>query len=351
MSRTYEELSSYIDDDFRTVIDQMKALFIRVSTVIHGRATHTTGIAAKGIARIVTPIDFPANDFLSFGKVYPIVVRHATPRTGLLPNPDPTKPPTIDTDDRTLDGGAISIKFFEPAKTTGIGFQDIMMNTGRVLFVPSARAFNTMIHTPFGQRQPLLKAGILDDDKLTEAYRTGSFTEFYYHSQIAFEFTDKSGTLRYMKFRSIPADRGPERGLFPPSIRAGGDTFAPKWPDDHREEEYRRHDFEVRVNHLTVNYLLQAQIHPADNPDVLNPMIYWEERYFPWVDVAHLHLNQTLTFADMDQLEFDANWTHDCINLPLARTADDFASMGHARALIYKDAREARHKSPQPHRV
>ena len=78
---------------------------------------------------------------------------------------------------------------------------------------------------------------------------------------------------------------------------------------------------------------------------------YWEERYFPWVDVAHLHLNQTLTFADMDQLEFDANWTHDCINLPLARTADDFASMGHARALIYKDAREARHKSPQPHRV
>ncbi|MBV8317940.1 MAG: hypothetical protein JOZ53_23600, partial [Planctomycetaceae bacterium] len=29
---------------------------------------------------------------------------------------------------------------------------------------------------------------------------------------------------------------------------------------------------------------------------------------------------------------FDANRTHDCINLPLARTADDSASMGHARA-------------------
>ncbi|MGA8346542.1 MAG: hypothetical protein WB773_01865, partial [Isosphaeraceae bacterium] len=104
MSRIHEELSSYIDDDFRNVIEQMKALFIRVSTVLHGRATHTTGIAARGVARIITPIDFPANDFLSFGKVYPIVVRHATPRTGLLPNPDPTKPPTIDTDDRSLDG-------------------------------------------------------------------------------------------------------------------------------------------------------------------------------------------------------------------------------------------------------
>ena len=135
-----------------------------------------------------------------------------------------------------------------------------------------------MIHTPFGQQQPLLKAGILDDDKLTEAYRTGSFTEFYYHSQIAFEFSDKAGT----SLHPLPVDPWrprPERGLFPPTIRAGGDAFAPRWADDHREEEYRRHDFEVRVNHLTVNYLLQARIRPADNRDWLNPMTYWEERY------------------------------------------------------------------------
>lgn len=350
MSRTVDELTSGIDADFRQVIDELTATFVRISGIVHGRATHTTGIAARGVARIITPIDFPANDFLRFGQVYPIVVRHATPRTAIY-RPDPTKPPVVDTDDRTLDGGAMSIKFFEPNKATGNGFQDIMMNTGRVLFVPSARAFNTMTKTPFGQRAPLLKNGTMDDDKLTEAYRTGSFTEFYYHSQIAFEFVDKAGTMRYMKFRAVPADRGPERGFFPPSIRAGGDTFAPRWPDDHREAEFRRHDFEVRVNHLTANYLLQAQIHPSGNRDDLNPMTYWEERFFPWLDVAHVHLNQTLSFAEMDGLEFDANWTHDSINLPLARTADDYASMGHARALIYSHARKARHESPQPHRV
>lgn len=350
MARTQEELTAGIDQDFRNVIEELKTRFISVSNFVHGRATHTTGIAARGVARIITPIDFPSNDFLVFGKIYPIVVRHATPRSA-YDQPDPSKPPSINTDDRTLDGGAMSIKFFEPDNATGKGFHDILMNTGRVLFVPSARAFNTMTRTPFGQRAALLKNGTIDDDKLTEAYRTGSFTEFYYHSQIAFEFTDKAGTMRYIKFRSIPADRGPERGLFPPTIRAGGDTFAPRWPDDHREPEFRRHDFEVRVNHLKVNYLLQVQIHPSDNRDDLNPMTYWEERYYPWVDVAQLHLNQTLSFAEMDELEFDANWTHECINLPLARTADDFASMGHARALIYKDAREARHKSPQPHQV
>jgi hypothetical protein len=356
MARTRDELTADIDEDFKKVIQEMTDLFVRVSTVVRGRGTHTTGVAARGIARMITPEGFPDNEFMRFGKVYPVVVRHATPRTALVPDPDPTKPPNVDTDDRTLDGGAMSIKFLEANDQSGLGFQDLMMNTGRVLFIRSARAFNTMIHTPFGRRKPLLRVKgrddwVIDDDKLTEAYRTGSFTEFYYHSQIAYEFTDSVGTMRYLKFRSIPGDRGPERGLFPPSIRAGGDTFAPRWADDRRAEDFRRTDFETRVNHLSVGYILQAQLHPSGDTDALNPSEYWEERHCPWLDVAQLHLTQTLTHDEMDALEFDANRTHDCVNLPLARTADDYASMGHARALIYWTAREARRRSPQPHRV
>ena len=352
MARTNDELTNQIDADFQDVIQQMIELFVRAARAFRGRATHTTGIAARGVARIITPVDFPANDFLQFGKVYPIVVRHATPR--------PARPtadhPEGDTDDRALDGGSISIKIFQPDDETGLGFHDIMMNTGRVLFVRSARAFNTWIRVPFGERGPLLRVKgkddwIVDDDKLTEAYRTGSFTEFYYHSQIAFEFTDAAGTIRYIKFRSIPADRGPERGLFPPAIRANGDTFAPRWRDDRRAEDFRRTDFEVRINHLSVDYILQAQLHPAGDTDALNPTEYWDERYHPWVDVAHLHLNQMLTHDEIDALEYDANRTHHSINLPLARTADDYASMGHARALIYWHARRARAESTKPHRV
>lgn len=352
MARTLDELTSPIDADFRDVIDQMTTLFVRAAGAMRGRATHTTGIAARGVARIITPVDFPDNEFLRFGKTYSIVVRHATPRPA-MPSADH---PEGDADDRSLDGGAISIKFQQPGEEAGLGFHDLMMNTGRVLFVRSARAFNTMIHTPFGRRGPLLRVKgkddwVVDDDKLTEAYRTGSFTEFYYHSQIAFDFTDSAGTTRFIKFRSIPADRGPERGLFPASIRSNGDTFSPRWADDHRAEDFRRTDFEARVNHLTVNYLLQAQLHSSEDPDALNPSEYWEERDHPWLDVAHLHLTQTLTRDEMDALEFDANRTHPAVNLPLAKTADDYASMGHARALIYWHARKARAESPQPHRV
>jgi catalase len=341
VARKMEEFTANLDDDFRNVVQQLTELFVGAATNIRGRATHTTGIAARGTALIVTPADFPLNDFLSFGMTYPIVVRHATPRPAMGDN----------TDDRTLDGAAISIKFLHPDDQTGLGFHDLMMNTGRVMFVPSARAFNMMVHTPFGKRRPLIAAGLLNDDNLTEGYRTGSFTEFYYHSQIAFEFTDRNGAMQYIRFRAIPSDRGPERGLFPPSIRANGDTFAAAWPDDRRAEDYRRREFEVQVNHLTVNYLLQAQLHPADDPEALNSMKYWEERFFPWLDVARLHLDKTLTYAEMDALEFDANRTHDCINLPLAKNADDHASLGHARALVYWRARKARADSPQPHKV
>ncbi len=345
MARPEQAFLDGIDDDFKKVIQEMIDLFVHVAKDIqHGRGTHTTGAAAHGRARIITPIDFPENDFFSFGKTYPIVVRHATPGP--------------QTDDRFLDGGAISIKFLTDDDKTGAGFHDLMMNTGTTMFVPSARAFNTMVHTPFkpgesngATRAPLLKAGVIDDNKLSEGYRCGSYTEFYYHSQIIFEFTDKAGVLRYIRFRSIPGDRGPERGLFPPNIRAKGETYSLPWPDDQRAADYRRRDFEVRVNHLTVNYLLQAQIRPADDPEVLNPMVYWEERNFPWLDIAELHLNKALTYEEMDALSFDANRTHDSINLPLAKTADDHASLGHARALIYWHARKARAESPQPHKV
>jgi hypothetical protein len=350
MARTEAELTAGIDDDFKRVIQEMIDFFSDVAGRLKGRATYTTGAAARGVARIITPIDFPPDDFLSFGKVYPIVVRHATP--------GPQR------DDRFLDGAAIAIKFYPPgaAARTGpgpeeVGIQDLMMNTGRCLFVRTARDFNTMVHTAFvpGQshgetRRPLVEAGIIDDDLLTEGYRTGSYTEFYYHSQICFEFADQAGGKHYIRFRSIPADRGPERGLFPPTIRARGETFGPPWPDDRRAPDHRRTDFEVRANHLTVNYLLQAQVRPTDDPEAVNCKKVWDERHYPWVDVAHLELNQALTVEEVGALEFDANRTVSSINLPLARTADDHASLGHSRALVYWHARQARipFDKPQP---
>lgn len=348
MARTMAELTANQSPDFLSVVKSLRDRFVAGSQIAHGRATHTTGTAARGEARVVIPPEFPTNKFLEFGKRYPIVLRHANTRPAVLPVPGGGL--VFNDDDRTLDGASLSVKFLMPGGDPD-GFHDILMNAGRALFVPSARAFLTLIDTPNDQRQALVANGTLDDALLTEGYRSGSFTEFYYHSQIAFEFVDTSGAVQYLKFRAIPADRGPERGLLPQSFQANGFTFKNQWADDERAADYRRRDFEARVRHQKVEYLLQAQLRPAGDRSLLSPMLFWEERQSPWVDVAYLRPTEVLTAEEMHRLNFHVNRTHDSINLPLASTPDDEASIGHARALVYTPAWQARDASLAPHRV
>jgi hypothetical protein len=362
MGRSTQELNDGLDDDFRTVIQELQELFKKAATFLHGRGTHTWGTAAKGRARIIVPFEFPSNDLFKFGKEYSIIMRHATP--------GPQE------DSRGRDGAAASIKFFEGDSTSGDGIHDILMNTGRIVFVTSARTFNTMVHTPPTDgplRKKLTEDGIVLDERLTEAYRTGSFTEFYYHSQICYEMND----THYLRYRLIPADRGPERGFFPSTLRANGMTTMPAQPDDPRAKDFLRADFRARVEYQGVRYLLQCQVRRMDleedawgtrmdrldvntghEPLALNPSVNWDERYYPWMDVALLSIESNLKIEDMETLNFDANRTHQSINLPLAtnpkytiphRQADRYASFGHSRALVYYLARKARAESPRPH--
>ncbi|MCD0462375.1 catalase family protein [Roseiconus lacunae] len=374
MGHSNEDLNAGLDDDFIGVVDQMKGLFSQVASLFRGRATHTWGVAAKGTAQIIPSPGFPESEFLTPGTTYRITMRHSTPGPEL--------------DDRTLDGGAASIKFHRD-EADGEGFHDVMMNTGKVLFVESARAFNTMVQTLpnrsitdpqelradfVKRRAKLVTDGIVHDDKLTLGYRTGSFTEFYYHSQVCFEYNDRY----YLRYRMIPADRGPERGLFPASIRSQGRTTDPPWPDDHRAEDHMRRDFQMRVRRLGVRYILQVQLRPIDvnddpwaekqerdriaqglEPIALNPTLYWEPRYYPWHDLALLSFDDMLASEEMSDLAFDANRTDDSIKIPLVTSprvtadprpqADRWSSFCHSRPLVYYAARQARAAAEKPH--
>lgn len=90
--------------------------------------------------------------------------------------------------------------------------------------------------------------------------------------------------------------------------------------------------------------MLQAQIRPSGDRSLLSPMLYWDERPFPWVDVV-------LTAEEMHLLNFHVNRTHAAMNVALAQNADDPASIGHARALVYTAAWLARKDSSLPHLV
>jgi hypothetical protein len=345
MSRTFEALTNGLDDDFKQVIQHLQEIFVRVATKTQGRATHTYGVAARGEAKIVVPIGFPENDFLKAGRTFPVILRHSSPGA--------------QRDNRARDGAATSLKFYEDtADPAAAGFHDITMNTGRALFVRTARAFLAMVTTPNPDRvEKLLKPGILNDDILSEGYRNGgSFSDFYYHSQICYELTDNSGTMSYLRYRLINADRGPERGNYPASWKPNGVTVYPPLEGDPRSDEYLKHDFLGRFEHGGVRYLLQGQLRAGDDTEAVNCTSAWDPIRLPWIDLAEIRLTEALTDEALDVLSFDANRTHHNIALPLATTgiwpgpqADNYASLGHARALVYTLARKARADAPQPH--
>ena len=288
MRLSQEELTANIDDDFKAVVAKLQTTFnFMAAKLQQGRSTHTYGAVAKGEARCIVPADFPANDTFVLGKVFPIVLRHSSPGGR--------------SDDRARDGVAAAIKFFEPGKgTDGDGIYDILMNAGRQLFVRSIRDFSTFVHTPDAERIKLVQQGIMLEPQLIEAYRIrGSFTDFRYYTWVCFEFIDSAGVSRYVRFRLINHDRGPDRGLPNAAFRANGRPSMEPVPDDTRAPDFLRKDFLYRVKYSDVRYILQAQLRDAPNPAVVNHELFdpsqpWNEYWYPWVDMFEVRLTETV---------------------------------------------------------
>jgi hypothetical protein len=345
MSHTPEELTQGLDADFQQVIAQMQAIFGHAASAKQGRATHTFGAHAKGTAKIIAPIGFPQNDFLTPGKTYSVIIRHSAPGGAK--------------DNRARDAASASLKFFDgPADATAEGIHDIVMNTGRTLFVSTARTFQALVITPNPERgDKLVKTGKLDDHILAEAFRSGaSFTDFFYHSQICYNLTDSAGVMSYLRYRLVNADRNTERGAFPSSWIPNGVTIFPAMEGDPRADTYLNTDFQSRFHYDGVRYLLQAQLRPGDQHDAVDCSTRWDEAQFPWMDLVEVKLTEYVGTPDLDGLSFNVNRTPAGIALPLATTgiwpglqADNFASLAHLRALVYPVARKARADAPQPH--
>ena len=77
------------------------------------RPTHATGIAAQGVATIVTEPQFPSCRFFTPGKSYCVCVRHSTLKSR---------------DDAMLDFLSASIRFADSDENSPL---DILMSTGR----------------------------------------------------------------------------------------------------------------------------------------------------------------------------------------------------------------------------
>ncbi|RAP41959.1 hypothetical protein BYZ73_08290 [Rhodovulum viride] len=229
------------------------------------------------------------------------------------------------------------------------------MNAGRQLFVRSIQDFSTFVHASADERKELVRQGLMMEPELIEAYRIrGSFLDSRYHSWQCFEFFDSAGTRSYIRFRLIPGDRGPERGLPEPGFRAEGAPSMDPVPDDPRAPDFLRQEWIYQVKHSEVRYILQGQIHPEPenvHPDheVLNPARAWNEIHYPWRDLCEIRIDEPILDNEaVSALDMTPNRSPACIRIPLATSPTQYASLGHARALVYPGARAVRAAAEKP---
>ena len=123
---------------------------------------------------------------------------------------------------------------------------------------------------------------------------------------------------------------------------------------DPRAEDFLRQDFIYRVNNSDVKYILQAQLHAPESPavensEVLNPAVAWDETFYPWMDLCEIGVDSIVGDNDeVSGLTMDPNRSPQCIKIPLATSPDHYASLGHARAIVYPAARAVRRQAPAP---
>lgn len=124
--------------------------------------------------------------------------------------------------------------------------------------------------------------------------------------------------------------------------------------DDPRAPDFLRQEWIYQVKYSEVSYILQAQLHdvpsPAEtNPPMLNPALAWDEQQHPWMDLCEIKIDEPILDREVvSRLDMNPNRSPMCIKIPLATSPDQFASLGHARAIIYPGARAVRAAAEKP---
>jgi arachidonate 5-lipoxygenase len=290
------------------------------------RMTHNNAVLGRGFLKIVDNPEFPENDFFQPGREFPCRLRHGSANY---------------MDDCMRVVRSASIKF---ADTRFKSPFDIEMNTGRRNFFWTAYLFLYCGITRRPTKDGHAYRAYFDNVEgsrvaAKEGFRrrAESFAKMHFHSQVPLGFQARDGKPRYVKFRLIPGDRGPDTGFAEPT---GVDT--PEHlsdfrvlPDETRGRNYLKEEYRERVtNKGPAEYIFQIALHevsPDDSPEILNSNEPWDEATHPWMDLAHVTINEVLDYRESVLTSFSfANFPREIFVLP-AKSIHDYNSINYMR--------------------
>ena len=260
------------------------------------RATHAAGVGARGRARIVDNPRFPHHDFFVPGRAFPVTLRHANVQTA---------------DDAGLDVRGAALKFSDHEDKSPF---DLPMNTGKASIFNDARNFWHLIraeilYTLLGSHRMLIRfyrryprGFAAEQGSVRRA--PSSFTRLHYYSKLVMAFRGKDGVLRGVRYRLLPGDPGPEDGLPSPEDEQHPWVLE-RLEEERRPEDYLRLELKDRLALGPVVYRLQLQLHDlGEDEAICDASELWDEREYPWMDLASVTLDQALPDSQTERLRF-----------------------------------------------
>lgn len=296
------------------------------------RMSHNQGVGGRGKLRIVDNPQFSAIDFFQPGREFPCRLRHGC--VSFL-------------DDAVSEVRSASLKF---ADTDFKSPLDIQMNTGEHCFFWNARTFLQFAFWRHrkGTTQYLKYYATYPWGRLSaaSAFRRAptSYTTMHYHSHTPFGWHAQDGKPRYVRFRLVRGDHGPEldapeldyvkRCEQDPNAAAVLAQQACLPQDEHLSVNYLQHDWRDRLKRGPVEYLLQIQLHdvsPTDPPEILNSLLPWDEATHPYLDLGRVTMTEELSYADQTYMAFEVTNLPSSMSLLPAKSLDDFNSLNYMR--------------------
>lgn len=302
--------------------------------------SHDNGVCAAGKLKIVENPAWPEIEFFVPGKEFPCRVRH-----GMA---------SFDDDAKMLVRGG-SVKFSD--ENTKSPF-DLVMNTGDAPLFNSIRTFaefgkafamkpgpdngwefRGVNWIPYMQKYPGCFRGMKESLRRDPS----SYAQLFYHSKMPIHYRSKDKATRYVKFRMIPGNRGPETGLLDEEDRKTPWNQMRR-PGNTKSRNYLKHEFAERVKNEGVTYILQLQLHEwkeGDTDVVFDSLVPWDEKTHPWLDLAEIKLDRVLTYEE-ERLTYFAISNHPkCLGIISAKNIDDPNSLNYLRywATIPRKAR------------
>ncbi|RMX58429.1 hypothetical protein pdam_00019691, partial [Pocillopora damicornis] len=319
-------LAKSIFDGVKLGIEKEKLKWIFGAIALSGgkRPTHAIGVAAQGIATVVSEPKFPSCEFLTPGKSFRVCLRHASLKGK---------------DDAMSDFRGASIRFADSDQEDSP--LDIIMSTGRPAVLSNVQTIYDALESyrsgnvkEFYLNNPVRFASNIDGLRRAP----NSYYDQRYYSETIMGLKAFDSVERYVRFRLVPADGSLETGLL------SKDEQRKAWEQERlqtetRPKEYLTEEFKARISRGPVKYKLQLTLHEVrsdDPPNILDIGRYWDENAHSWLDVADVTLTTILSPQASEALRFNVGNLPSSIYLLQARGTQHSNCIAHIRKEVYQ---------------